>query len=593
MDADLYKALYRGDISFLKGKYSEFAHLQPQLTPKRNTVLHIAAQFGQLACVEWILDFHSCSPLLQQPNLKGDTPLHLAAREGHRAVVEALLDAKALHLEIESGVGTDKAMLRITNKEKDTALHEAVRTGYTPLYMAAEREYEDLVEIIIDTSPSSDHKGIEGRTALHAAVLCRHQAMTKKILGWKPMLIKEVDENGWSPLHCAAYMRDAAITKQLLDGSSQDKSVIYLGIKNSNRTALHIASYNGCMDIVKLLLSHAPDCCEQVDENGNNVFHFAMMKKHPSHFGSELLIKDGLRVRGLVNEKDAQGDTPLHLLASFGVNDVDFILDKTVDKMERNKEKLNFSDNLFSSRNKFSWGTLSALECPQLYHLHERSKEYLRRPFRSSSSQQAQVDDRFEGFKKYSRLPFRPSSLQHVIRKDDSKYGGKIDDDEEEDDKIISSVKKASETPLIVATLTATVTFAAGFTLPGGYSDTDGMAILTKKASFKAFVVSDTIALTFSVSAVFIFFSMAVQHALFYDLNMRTWLRLFFYASHLTLFGMGAMVVAFTTGLYAVLPQSFGFPILTFHCIFSSLFYLYASHVGRASMRLGRPKGKI
>ena len=248
----------------------------------------------------------------------------------------------------------------------------------------------------------------------------------------------------------------------------------------------------------------------------------------------------------------------------------------------------------FSNRNftlvKFQ---LSALGCPQLYHLHERSKEYLRRPFRSSSSQQAQVDDRFEGFKKYLRLPFRPSSLQHVIRKDDSKYGGKIDDDEEEDDKIISSVKKASETPLIVATLTATVTFAAGFTLPGGYSDTDGMTILTKKASFKAFVVSDTIALTFSVSAVFIFFSMAVQHALFYDLNMRTWLHLFSYASYLTLLGMGAMVVAFTTGLYAVLPHSFGLPILTFHCIFSSLFYLYASHVGRESMRLGRWKLKI
>ncbi|RVW58907.1 Ankyrin repeat-containing protein [Vitis vinifera] len=417
--------------------------------------------------------------------------------------------------------------------------------------------------------------------------------MTKKILGWKPMLINEVDENGWSPLHCAAYMRDAAITKQLLD-RSPDKSVIYLGIKNSNKTALHIASYNGCMDIVKLLLSHAPDCCEQVDENGNNVFHFAMMKKHPSHFGSELLIKDGLRVRGLVNEKDAQGDTPLHLLASFGVNDVDFILDKTVDKMERNKEKLNFSDNFFSSRNKFSCGTISALESPQLYHLHERSKEYLRRPFRSSSSQQAQVDDRFEGFKKYLRLPFRPSSLQHVVRKDDSKYGGKIDDDDkEEEDKIISSVKKASISHLIVATLTATVTFAAGFTLPGGYSDTDGMAILTKKASFKAFVVSDTIALTFSVSAVFIFFSMAAQHALFYDLNMRTWLHLFFYASYLTLFGMGAMVVAFTTGLYAVLPHSFGFPILTFHCIFSSLFYLYAAYVGLESMRLGRWKQKM
>ncbi|KAL6313043.1 hypothetical protein AAG906_012086 [Vitis piasezkii] len=532
MDAALYKALYEGDISILQESTQKLIFNSNE--PQNRTLSSIL----QLSSVSW--------------NAQGRA----------LGVVKALIDAAKELQEMESEVGADQAMMRMENKEKDTALHEAVRYHHskvvkllieadpsssmvltvqaTLLFTWLPREYGDLVEIIIDTSPSSDHKGIEGRTALHAAVLCRHQAMTKKILGWKPMLINEVDENGWSPLHCAAYMRDAAITKQLLDRSP-----------DNNRTALHIASYNGCMDIVKLLLSHAPDCCEQVDENGNNVFHFAMMKKHPSHFGSELLIKDGLRVRGLVNEKDAQGDTPSTCL----------LLSELM---------MNFTLIKFQ---------ISALESPQLYHLHERSKEYLRRPFRSSSSQQAQVDDRFEGFKKYLRLPFRASSLQHVVRKDDSKYGGKIDDDDKEEDKIISSVKKASISHLIVATLTATVTFAAGFTLPG--------------ASFKAFVVSDTIALTFSVSAVFIFFSMAAQHALFYDLNMRTWLHLFFYASYLTLFGMGAMVVAFTTGLYAVLPHSFGFPLLTFHCIFSTLFYLYAAYVGLESMRLGRRKQKI
>ncbi|RVW72848.1 hypothetical protein CK203_057160 [Vitis vinifera] len=112
---------------------------------------------------------NSSSSLLLKPNLKGDTPLHHAAREGHLTVVKALIDAaKRLHQEIESGVGGDKAIMRMTNEEENTALHEAVRyhhsevvkslteedpefiyganiTGYTLLYMAAERGFEDLV----------------------------------------------------------------------------------------------------------------------------------------------------------------------------------------------------------------------------------------------------------------------------------------------------------------------------------------------------------------------------------------------------------------------------------------------------------------
>lgn len=34
------------------------------------------------------------------------------------------------------------------------------------------------------------------------------------------------------------------------------------------------------MDIVKLLVSHFPDCCEKVDDGkGNNVLHLIMAKK--------------------------------------------------------------------------------------------------------------------------------------------------------------------------------------------------------------------------------------------------------------------------------------------------------------------------
>ncbi|RVW58908.1 hypothetical protein CK203_106118 [Vitis vinifera] len=107
-----------------------------------------------------------------EPQTEHCPPYCSSVREGHWGVVKALIDAAKELQEMESEVGADQAMMRMENKEKDTALHEAVRyhhskvvkllieadpqfiygansTGYTPLYMAAEREYGDLVEIII------------------------------------------------------------------------------------------------------------------------------------------------------------------------------------------------------------------------------------------------------------------------------------------------------------------------------------------------------------------------------------------------------------------------------------------------------------
>ena len=67
--------------------------------------------------------------------------------------------------------------------------------------------------------------------------------MTNDILEWNPALTKEVDEKGWSPLHCAAERNcNLIIVRQLLEES--DKSEVYLGTKDGNKTALHIASFH-------------------------------------------------------------------------------------------------------------------------------------------------------------------------------------------------------------------------------------------------------------------------------------------------------------------------------------------------------------
>ncbi|KAL6342510.1 hypothetical protein AAG906_012109 [Vitis piasezkii] len=261
------------------------------------------------------------------PNEKGDTPLHLAAREGHLTVVKNLIDA-AKEGDAESGPAADcTVMLRMINKDNDTALHEAVRNhhpevvklliqedpdftyganteGNTPLYIAAEWGFGDLVHMILDNCSSPAHDGVNGRTALHAAVILNDEAMTKKILEWKSDLTKELDQNGWSPLHFAAYVGcNPTIVMQLLEKSNEHQYVVYLGVKDDeigNRTALHIAARRGHVDLVKVLVSHFPDCCEKVDDKGNNVLHLIMPKK--------IFVTSGL-----MNEKNAEGKTPLHL----------------------------------------------------------------------------------------------------------------------------------------------------------------------------------------------------------------------------------------------------------------------------------------
>ncbi|QHO39271.1 uncharacterized protein DS421_4g127660 [Arachis hypogaea] len=125
----------------------------------------------------------------------------------------------------------------------------------------------------------------------------------------------------------------------------------------------------------------------------------------------------------------------------------------------------------------------------------------------------------------------------------------------------LTFTKEARESHLIVATLIATVTFAATFTLPGGTvvdGELKGTPIFRDKASFKAFFVSNTIAMVMATSAAFIH--------LFSPLNKAKYLDYYFSetAFSFTLIAIAAMIVAFGTGTYVILgSSSIGISIIT------------------------------
>ena len=140
----------------------------------------------------------------------------------------------------------------------------------------------------------------------------------------------------------------------------------------------------------------------------------------------------------------------------------------------------------------------------------------------------------------------------------------------------VTMMCEASNVYLVVDGLIATVTFAAGITMPGGFIGIDGShqgsAVLTRNTAFRAFVITDTIAMVQSCSAAFISLFMPL---LFHgkdpgDFSFLLALIAFFQ----TISAMGATVLAFVLGTYAVLMHSLDLAIAT--CVIGLSFFIPA-----------------
>ncbi|EEF49339.1 conserved hypothetical protein [Ricinus communis] len=111
MDPELYNAAISGDIAFVDTKIcDEDSVFLSHTTPKKNTLLHIAAEFEQ-------------TQFIKKQNSKGDTPLHIAARVGCLELVDFLIE-QASSVDIESRrKKVCKDLVGKVNGDMDTALH--------------------------------------------------------------------------------------------------------------------------------------------------------------------------------------------------------------------------------------------------------------------------------------------------------------------------------------------------------------------------------------------------------------------------------------------------------------------------------------
>lgn len=197
MDSELFAAAIQGKKDVLKMRHS-VTGVANQLTPTKNTVLHLASESGKAECVEQILIKYA--DLLCKTNSKGETALHVAVQGGHLNVVRVLFDyAKKASSSERSENDVHLQLIRMLNEEQESALHEAVRQDYveivkflvendpkdkhsqnkhhmSPLYLATLKGHVASINVIFKnckqpTGIKPTDKGPDGRTLLHAAVM--------------------------------------------------------------------------------------------------------------------------------------------------------------------------------------------------------------------------------------------------------------------------------------------------------------------------------------------------------------------------------------------------------------------------------------
>ncbi|XP_031284921.1 protein ACCELERATED CELL DEATH 6-like [Pistacia vera] len=565
MDCMLYKAAREGDVEFLKQFIQSDNHNHLLLhTNQENNILHIAAKLGHEPFIHEALQ---TSPFLASHiNSKGDTPLHVAARAGHIAVVKLLLKDKirrdvfrvdstetpgtTVLREMEEGQSGVPKLWRMKNKVQSLALHEALRNGHedvalclweldremagvvtslgeSPLYLASESRCEAVVpRILMFLRLNSERvdllrdavRGPDGQNPLHAAVLAGSTECIGYLLEDEDILklINQPDVSGKTALHFATEAREINITRELLKRST---SSAYLRDRNG-RTPLLEAASSGNFDVFQEILQHCPDTIELCDPTGQNALHLAVLNNTMQNVREFLHL---LEIKELVNEPDEEGNTPLHL----AVKNENY---KLVRKLMETK--------CADLRTKNNRG-LTALDiCESDWNLSYRQNS-LHTFLRGQNAPRGRQPYNYWKINQKSK-----NALNHPN----------------------ADLKNLANTMSVVAALLATLTFAAAFTLPGGYHADDkeiqkystndknktlvGSSILIKKLSLKVFVLADSVAMCCSMTVVFLLILAMVGDTAF----LRSAI---IYSRNLLNIALLGTLVAFITGLYTVIsPQS-------------------------------------
>jgi ankyrin repeat protein len=253
------------------------------------------------------------------------TPLYCAAFCGFHSLVERLIVKYPQHVSARAGrYGTplhatlfeeghiEISKLLIEHGADVNALDDAKRT---PLHFVSQFGHLNAAKWLLahGASVTVNSQTNEGWTPLHWAAYLRHFQIACTLLEHKAR-VNSRDNHGCTPLHRALQHRESGlgpgqsrVVMLLLDNNAD----VNVG-DNSGYTPLHLAALRGSLEVARKLL----ELNAEVNSQNHNGYTPLLLALYGGNFDiAQLLLDHNADVHAVDN---IRGDTPVHLAASHG-----------------------------------------------------------------------------------------------------------------------------------------------------------------------------------------------------------------------------------------------------------------------------------
>ncbi|RUS76171.1 hypothetical protein EGW08_016083 [Elysia chlorotica] len=271
------------------------------------TALHRAAALNKVEVVKFLVERGA---RINRKDKDNYTPLLLAATYGNTPTVELLLakgadysvmdkyDKTAIFMAAEENKLEVLQKLLSETKVK-MLIDESDCYDNSPLHIAAQKGYLDIVQCLLKNGADLDNKNEEEETPLHLAAKHGRTNIVRELIKTDTMIVNDEDENSNTPLHLAAQYGHHKLAKVLLDlgadvsARNYNVSIIQaiwsyyppltvcvLSVsRNYTTTPLHLASSYGHARVVELLLDWDADVTLR-DDWGRNCLGRAIENNH-------------------------------------------------------------------------------------------------------------------------------------------------------------------------------------------------------------------------------------------------------------------------------------------------------------------------